>query len=139
MGRATTNLSPGVFIPLPETVMSLVVTVQAHAEYLPSSAGEAIAYSVLLMGVVALLRALLAKRVPRISILPGDDAESSDIMEGRKVFNPDTVTPMDKARPGEILCWDPCTMQDLGTVKSFTAVRCPPCRCLCCWDPFQDI
>ena len=66
-----------------------------------------------------LVRALLQRSVPRVVLNFNDDAEEKDVIEGRAKLDVRKVSPKD-APPGYIRCWDPCTMQDLGTVKAFS-------------------
>jgi hypothetical protein len=80
------------------------------------------------------LKSLLAKRIPRVLVESTDDAETLDVLTGRKILDPDTVSPIDKSKPGQICCWDPCTMQDLGTVKAFTPVRLEARLHGCLWE-----
>ena len=58
---------------------------------------------------------------PKVVLQILDNAESDDVLIGRKKLDPSTASPLDPSRPHEIRCWDPCTMDDLGTVKAFTA------------------
>ena len=72
------------------------------------------------------LKLSLARAVPKLLIATEDDAEALDALTGRKKLDPRTASPRD-AGPGKIQCWDPCTMDDLGTVKAFTTAEVQLC------------
>jgi hypothetical protein len=62
----------------------------------------------------------VTRSVPRVIVPFEDEAEEKDVFPGRPRLDPRKASPRD-APPGQIRCWDPCTMQDLGTVKAYTA------------------
>lgn len=70
--------------------------------------------------VFALLRYVMSRSIPRVIVVPQDAAESDDVLDGRRLHDPNTVSPIDKSKPGQIVCWDPCTMSDLGTVPAMS-------------------
>jgi acyl-CoA reductase-like NAD-dependent aldehyde dehydrogenase len=60
--------------------------------------------------------------VPSVILTFQDEAEEKDVFEGRVTLDPRKVSPKD-APKGHLRCWDPCTMQDLGVVKAFSAAE----------------
>jgi len=87
---------------------------------MPETAGMWAAGVVGVMLFFPLLRMVTARSVPKVIVPPSDEAEASDKLTNRKRLAMESASPKDKARPAEIVCWDPCTMQELGTVKAFT-------------------
>jgi hypothetical protein len=63
--------------------------------------------------------AVLGERTDAPSVtVDEDEAQSEDVLPpGRAKLNPATVSPRIDGQPDIIQCWDPTTMEDLGTVK----------------------
>lgn len=63
--------------------------------------------------------AVLGERTDAPSVtVDEDEAQSEDVLPpGRAKLNPATVSPRKDGQPDIIQCWDPTTMEDLGTVK----------------------
>ena len=100
-------------IPVPPGVEAGVAAAAAGLERVTLTHGAVV------LAALLVLRALLQRRVPRVVLAFEDEAEAADVFDGRSALDPRTATPRD-APSGQIRCWDPCTMQDLGTVKAFT-------------------
>jgi hypothetical protein len=76
--------------------------------------------ALLAMAVALALRWLLlgeSSTAPQVAV-EEDEAERDDVLApGRVRLDPRSATPHIDGKPGLIRCWDPSTMQDLGTVR----------------------
>jgi hypothetical protein len=97
-------------IPVPAGAEAAFAVVVEHATVLHVVAAGAL---------YLLLRMLMQRSVPSVALSFEDEAEEKDVFQGRTKLDPRKVSPKD-APAGFMRCWDPCTMQDLGTVKAYT-------------------
>ena len=81
-----------------------------------AAAAPPLAWAGALLG-LAVLAWLLGEgsAAPRVEV-EETEAEREDVLAGRATLDPASATPRVDRQPRLIRCWDPTTMQDLGTV-----------------------